>query len=286
MKILKAILTFLLVGMGGLCFAQGNEKPLAIGVSTVLHSAILGEDRVVNVYLPAGYAANDTVKYPVIYVLDGAEDEDFVHIAGIVQFVTQPWIARFPSSIVVGIGGNTRRRDFTFAVKNTDFIEREGFKKAAFSVYGGSEKFMDFIDKELQLFIGKTYRASARKTVIGESFAGLLATELLLKRPHLFDDYIIISPSLWWGEYTLINDAATLLNAHLTRPVNVYLGVPNKAEDEKMHAASVRLAEQLQQHKRVHLVYDYMPDELHSTVIHQAVYNAFKKLYPKTVYGQ
>jgi hypothetical protein len=29
-----------------------------------------------------------------------------------------------------------------------------------------------------------------------------------------------------------------------------------------------------------HIYYDYMPEELHSTVLHQAVYHAFKMFYP------
>ena len=62
-----------------------------IGSADVFHSKILNEDRVVNVYLPEGYRQNDGIEYPVIYVLDGGMEEDFLHIMGIVRFNTQPW---------------------------------------------------------------------------------------------------------------------------------------------------------------------------------------------------
>nr|WP_317040970.1 alpha/beta hydrolase-fold protein [Paenimyroides ummariense] len=259
---------------------------MTIGKSDLLSSKILNENRTLNIYLPENYNANDTINYPVIYILDGGMEEDFLHIAGIVRFNTQDWIGRFPRSIVVGIEGNTRKRDFTFTVSNIDFIEKEGFSKSSFPQCGGSGKYMDFIEKELQPYINKTYKTDAKKTIIGESLAGLITTEILLKRPHLFDDYIIISPSLWWGEQLLLTDAETLLNKNLSKKVNVYLGVPNKEEDIKMYNESEMLQKLLKSQKNINLIFDYMPEELHSTIIHQAVYNAFKKLYPKTAYSK
>ena len=286
MKINKIALLLVTVLLHAFGFAQHQSKPLTIGKSDLLHSKILNEDRVINLYLPEDYNPKDAVKYPVIYILDGGLEEDFLHITGIVRFNTQEWIARFPRSIVVGIQGNTRRRDFTFAVNDTNFIEKEGFKKSSFPAYGGSEKYMDFIEKELQPYIDKTYKTDTKKTVIGESLAGLFTTELLLKRPALFDDYIIISPSLWWGEEALLKEAQGLLNKNLTKKVKVYLGLPNKEEDVKMHHEGEMLYQQLKNNKNINLIFDYLPEELHSTVIHQAVYNAFKKLYPKTAYSK
>lgn len=260
--------------------------PLSIGISEILYSKVLGEDRTVNICLPDHYNPGDTVRYPIVYVLDGGVDEDFLHIAGIVRFSTQPWIDRFPQSIVVGIGGNTRRRDFTFPVENTDFIEKEGFQKANFPSYGGSEKYRAFIKNELIPYMSSNYKSNGKQTLIGESLAGLFSVEILLKQPELFDDYIIISPSLWWGDEFLLENADKLLQHSFKKNINVYLGIPNKEEDVKMYDNSKALSEVIKSNKQIHFVFDYMPDELHSTVIHQAVYNAFKKLYPKTVYSK
>lgn len=265
---------------------QTDSRNLTIGKSAVLHSRILNEDRKINIYLPDDYLENDTIRYPVVYVLDGGMEEDFFHIAGIVRFDTQPWIARFPNSIVVGIEGNTRRRDFTFAVPNIDFLEKEGFQKASFPTYGGSQKYMDFLKDELLPYIDKNYKVNTTRTVIGESLAGLFSTELLLKQPDLFDNYIIISPSLWWGQQELLMSTEKLLNANLRKKVRVYLGVPNKDEDVRMYQAAEALYKIISNKKKINVIFDYMPDELHSTVIHQAVYNAFRKLYPKTAYSK
>lgn len=277
-KILPFLLTMML---STFCFAQTGSKSLIIGRSDKIHSKILGEDRIINIYLPQDYQSSDTTQYPVIYVLDGGIEEDFVHIAGIVRFNTQPWIARFPRSIVVGIEGNVRARDFTFSVANTDFIEKAGFHKSRFPQYGGSEKYIDFIEKELQPYIKENYSAGGRRTIIGESLAGLLAAEILMKRPNLFEDFIIISPSLWWDEQSLLKNAGHLLDINLKTKANVYIGIPNKEEDVKMFDDAEALSQTLKRNKKINVVSDYIPDELHSTVMHQAVYNAFKKLYPK-----
>jgi uncharacterized protein len=78
---------------------------------------------------------------------------------------------------------------------------------------GGSEKFIRFIAEELQPYIKSTYKVS-RSLLIGQSLGGLLASEIVLKKPELFDDYIIISPSLWWDDESLLKQASTLIKAN------------------------------------------------------------------------
>ncbi|HEX8459991.1 MAG TPA: alpha/beta hydrolase-fold protein, partial [Segetibacter sp.] len=93
---------------------NNNPKPFVLGVIDEIQSKELGEKRILNIYLPEGYNAKDTIKYPVIYLLDGSADEDFIHVVGLVQFNSFEWINLVPKSIVVGIATVDRRRDFTF----------------------------------------------------------------------------------------------------------------------------------------------------------------------------
>ncbi|HEX9952860.1 MAG TPA: hypothetical protein VGB53_13890, partial [Rubricoccaceae bacterium] len=62
-----------------------QPSPLAIGDSFTMRSAILGETRRINVYAPYGYAESDSLRLPVLYMPDGGIQEDFLHIAGLVQ---------------------------------------------------------------------------------------------------------------------------------------------------------------------------------------------------------
>src|ERR1700748_1799700 len=82
--------------------------PITLGQSHELTSKVLGEKRILNVYLPEGYNPKDTVHYPVFYLLDGGLDEDFIHVVGLVQFNSFEWIGRVPRSIVVGIANTDR----------------------------------------------------------------------------------------------------------------------------------------------------------------------------------
>lgn len=183
-----------------------SSKSFTIGTIDELQSRELGEKRMVNLYLPIGYDKHDTTKYSVIYLLGGSADEDFIHVSGIVQFYSFPWINRVPKSIVVGIATVDRRRDFTYPTTiQTD--------KERYPTPGPSDRFIKFIEKELQPFIEKRYKTTASKTIIGQSLGGLLATEILVKKPELFNTYILISPSLWWDNGSLLISSPDRLNS-------------------------------------------------------------------------
>jgi len=92
---------------------KSQSKPFILGEILEINSLELAEKRTLNIYLPAGYSRAHSSRYPVIYLLDGSADEDFIHVAGLVQFNNFPWINRLPESIVVGIANTNRKRDFT-----------------------------------------------------------------------------------------------------------------------------------------------------------------------------
>src|SRR4051812_26290183 len=84
-------------------------KPFVLGTVDEIRSKQLSETRTLNIYLPEKYKQADTTHYPVIYLLDGSANEDFIHIVGIVQFLTM--IEAMPNTIVAGIANVDRRRD-------------------------------------------------------------------------------------------------------------------------------------------------------------------------------
>jgi predicted alpha/beta superfamily hydrolase len=256
-----------------------TSKPFVLGTIEEVQSTILAEKRIVNIYLPEGYNPQDTATYPVIYLLDGSADEDFIHVVGLVQFNTFPWINQIPKSIVVGIANVDRRQDFTYPTRIT-----EDLKKSPTS--GQSEKFISFLEKELQPFVEKKYRTNHSRTLIGQSLGGLLATEILFKKPQLFTHYIIISPSLWWDNGSLLETSPALLQKDFSLPVNIYLGVGKEglAPSKTPHVMEVDanlLAEKLKssQSPNVSVYFDYLPEENHATITHQAVFHAFRVLY-------
>ncbi|NNE55790.1 MAG: alpha/beta hydrolase, partial [Flavobacteriales bacterium] len=175
-----------------------ESTPLSIGKSVTIYSEVLEENRSLNIYFPENYSEKVHQSYPVIYLLDGSIDEDFLHIAGLVQFGSFSWINIVPESIVVGISNVDRKRDFTYPSQNA--LDQQEFPSS-----GKSEMFIDFIENELQPFVRSEYRTANSSTLIGQSLGGLLATEILFKRAELFDNYIIVSPSLWWDDERLLD---------------------------------------------------------------------------------
>lgn len=256
---------------------NAQAKPIIWGETRMIHSDILSENRTLNISLPSGYNSKDTTHYPVIYLLDGGLDEDFYHTAGLVQFASMPWINWVPESIIVGIANTNRHRDMTFPTTV------EGDKKLVKSE-GGSEQFIQFIEQELQPYIDKQYRTKAGRTLIGQSLAGLLATEILLKKTSMFNHYVIISPSLWWDNGSILNANTLLSSTYPNTETEVYIGVGKEGlvHSEQPHVMEVDanlLADKIQQlnNKNLHITFDYMPDENHATSSHKALYNAIKK---------
>lgn len=178
-----------------LSFSQ--TSPFIIGNSETFYSEVLKTSRTLNIYFPKGYSSSSD-SFPVVYVLDGSAHEDFVHIAGLVQFDNMYDL--FPKAIVVGIENGNRYHDFTSSTSDSLDI-------AAIPNYGGSDDFISFLKTEVKPFIEKNYKASQEATLIGQSLGGLLATQVLMQEPDLFSNYIIVSPSLWWNKQTLVNSA-------------------------------------------------------------------------------
>lgn len=247
---------------------KNNETDIVIGKTMTIISKVLKEERQLNVYLPANYRIDKSKKYPVIYLLDGSQNEDFIHVTGIVQFGTFSWINLLPESIVVGIGNVDRKRDFTYPSK--DKLDQKEFPTA-----GQSANFIAFLEKELQPFINEKYRTTKIKTLIGQSLGGLLATEILFKKPNLFDNYIIVSPSLWWDEERLLDVKMKDYQANKT----IYVAVGN--EGEVMERTAKELFNKLKQQQQSNstLFFEFLENKTHGDALHLAVYNAFEKIF-------
>lgn len=245
-------------------FAQ--DKDFVLGKITTLHSTELNEDRTLNIYLPEGYDAKES--YPVIYLLDGSANEDFIHIAGLVQFSNFEWVKLLPKSILIGISNIDRKRDFTYPTT----VEAD---KKDYPTTGSSSKFIAFIEKELQPFIEKKYKTTESKTIIGQSLGGLLATEILYKKPTLFSQYIIISPSLWWDKESLFKENAAFLDPNFKQKTKIFIGVGK--EGNVMENDAKQLFKVVSGEKSVLKAdFKFFDNRNHATILHNAVYAAFE----------
>ena len=268
------LLKFLVVVLGtNLMLAQDNldsnkSSPLIIGEKVVLFSDVLNEERILNIYLPQSYATDSLRNYPIIYLLDGSMDEDFIHISGLVQFGSFSWINMLPESIVVGIANEDRKRDFTYPTENSQDLND-------FPTTGHSSEFIQFLGKELQPYIEKNYRNTSEKTIIGQSLGGLLATEILHTEPSLFNNYIIVSPSLWWDDESLLQ----LDLSDISKVNAIYIGVGKEGPIMERVAKELEVKLRASIGGDKNLYFNFFPDQDHGDALHLAVYDAFTKIF-------
>ncbi|WP_420574183.1 alpha/beta hydrolase [Kordia sp.] len=247
-----------------------QKQAITIGESVTFQSSILNEKRTLNIYLPESYSKETTKKYPVIYLLDGSMDEDFIHIAGLVQFGSFSWINMVPESIVVGISNVDRKRDFTYPTNNKK-------DKEDFPTTGGSAKFILALEKEVQPLIAKNYRITNTKTLIGQSLGGLVATEILFKKPQLFDNYIIVSPSLWWDDESLLKATP----AAFQQKKSIFIAVGKEGPIMERVAKELYYKLNIEGEKNYTLNFKFLEAQDHGDTLHLATYHAFEAIFKK-----
>jgi predicted alpha/beta superfamily hydrolase len=176
------------------------------------------ENYVIQVGLPDGYARSGR-SYPVLYVLDG--DKSFGMTKGISDWLT--FTNEIRNIVVVGIsyGKGTgswwekRTRDFT------------QYKDTAYYYYpnaGGADNFLSFIKNELFPVINKNYRTIPdSNAIVGLSFGALLGTYVLFTQPDMFKSYIIISPSLFFNNNSILMAEAEYFRKHKQLNKTVYM---------------------------------------------------------------
>ncbi|MEN4761558.1 alpha/beta hydrolase-fold protein [Chryseobacterium sp. C39-AII1] len=269
---IKKLLIFcsILFTFQSVVFAQtGNVKPLTIGEIRTIKSKVLNEDRILNIYLPQNF--DKTKSYPIIYLLDGSMNEDFIHVTGLVQFFNQMY--SMPETIVVGIANVDRKRDFTF---HTDLKDLQ----KDYPTTGHSDKFINFLEKELKPYIESQFKTTD-KYIFGQSLGGLLATEILLKKPEMFNNYFIISPSLWWDDESLLKQAPQLLTKIPDSKKFIYVSV-GKGEHPVMVKDAEDLFDVLKKANKKNWTLDYkmMETDNHATILHRSLYEGLVKLFP------
>lgn len=253
--------------------SAGRSTPLAIGETFTIGSAVLGETRRINVYLPPGYADTPLARLPVLYMPDGGIAEDFLHVAGLVQVSVGNGTMR--PFILVGIENTQRRRDLTGPTE----IAKD---RTIAPVVGGSAAFRRFIRTELMPQIGARYRTSGETGIVGESLAGLFVVETYFLEPDLFDTYIAFDPSLWWNDGELVKRAAERLGAGRNRGRVIHLASSGEPE---LAGLARRLAGVLEAHAGAGISWHYEPmaGETHATIYHPAALLAFRRVFrPKS----
>lgn len=186
-------------------FLIPGEKSALYGVTDMPHGTLqkvwyssptLGIDRLMYVYLPAGYSGSKE-KYPVFYLLHGGGgDEDAWTTLGRAPQILDNLIAsgKAKPMIVVMTNGNPGDAAAPFAgpVKKAKADQANPASM-------GSGKFEESLVKDVIPFIEKNYRVIANKdnrAVAGLSMGGIQTITLANTAPEVFSYYCVMSMGL------------------------------------------------------------------------------------------
>lgn len=260
---IKPWLATMLVWLAVPAPAQVLSQPVTIGNSHKLVSTALGEERVINVILPATYGKEPAKRYPVVYLIDGGVDQDLLHVSGVIQLGAG--LGRSSEAIIVGVETRDRRKELAGPTRDPELLKE-------FPTAGSSAAFRGFLRDEVMPLVQRTYRSNGQDMVIGESLAALFIIETYLVEPQLFDAYAAIDPSLWWDGEALSQAAAGKIGAvQERRPLYLAMAREQAAKPTAMNRLVAALRGKVQG-----WCLSARPDLTHATIYQQIIPQALQ----------
>lgn len=264
-------------------FGKAQDK-LIIGEKQTVFSKVLNENREIWVHLPKTY--NDTAinpaKYPVIYLLDG--EINFEYYTGLTDFIARTPYADIPECIVVGIKNTERTRDLTPTKSQKKSPVNPTL--TLFADSGGSENFVKFMQEELKPFISKNYRTQEYSVLVGHSFGGLFAINILFTHPEYFNAYVANDPSLWWDNEVTLSRMQAYLEKNKKFPMDktLYVSQADNEEQQKnwnsdMTQANEKFKSIVEKNGSLNYKHRFFEGETHGTVSYPGNYEALKFIF-------
>ncbi len=231
--------------------------------SQTFQSKALGEKREIYIRTPIHY--DETVGYPVVYVLDG--EWNFELVAAHLDYMNDNGV--MPPVIVTGIRNVNRNRDY--------------LPRADANYYNSGEAgaFLDFVEEDWIRLVEDAYPASGKRILVGHSFGGVFALFSFFEEPTLFDAAISASASAWIADEALFDMAHTRFDKGVPDGRFVYMasgefdGGPTRPSGEALAAIFKTDAPE-----NLDWVFEIIPGADHFKAFTGALNNGFNQLFP------
>jgi uncharacterized protein len=241
------------------------------------------------VSLPESYNENDTIRYPVLYLLDG---NPFFSLLQSMQhfFVTGE---EMPEMIVVGIGYPVknvlesmpyRTRDYT-PTRDTAFetMINSDLKLPVPTKSGEADAFLKTLKQDIFPLIEKRYKTRRGRGFAGHSFGALFGAYVLFHEPGVFNKYLLSSISMPWDKDEMLQEEQQfykLGNRNLTARVFISVG---SREENGMQPLMHQLVASMRTHayKGLELKAVVLKDETHTSAVTTAFNQGLRDLYCK-----
>ena len=186
-------------------WAQKGQKTRQLPPNVRFHPAFksqfLPKSRQIFVYLPPDYQSNEAKRYPVLYLLDGANSFVIWEVDETARVLIEA--QHIEPLIIVGVehGGTWDDR--------TDEYTPTRFKNKG----GKGDDTGRMLVEELKPFIDREYRTlpeAAHTGLGGASLGGIMALHLGLRHPNTFGKLAVMSPSVWWDNGVILRSVKSL----------------------------------------------------------------------------
>lgn len=212
--------------------------------------------------------------YPIIYVLDGNAYFQLFQDIVRMQSVRAGHTGVNPA-IIVGIGypgeqdfaTEYRVYDYTPPSSSVTLPPKPDGKPWPKS--GGANHFIQFIEEELKPHIESTFLIDRKKqTLFGHSLGGLFTLFAMFTKPNVFQNYIAISPSIWWNDSCILLEEQKWKSEELLEDVRLFLGV-GSLEKPHMVSEAQDMYKRFAQMNKQNFYVDYMKaeGENHASVV-------------------
>ncbi|MEK4425207.1 alpha/beta hydrolase [Solibacillus sp. FSL K6-1523] len=215
--------------------------------------------------------------YPVLYVLDGnAYGGLFENIVTLQSRRTEK--TGVPLSVIVSIGyekeevfNSLRVYDFTPQSEVVNLPEHPSGKP--WPISGGAENFLEIL-KEVKEIVRQLIKVDEEKQLIfGHSLGGLFLVHMLVRETKLFSHYFICSPSLWWNQEQVLQEALQIP----TLECRIFIAVERESK-HKMYENACSLFRHLEALRLQSVKFHAPPDENHMSIVPTSISQALRFL--------
>ena len=117
------------------------------------------------------------------------------------------------------------------------------------------------------------------RVLIGHSLSGIFALNAFLTRPEIFNSYVVINPSHWWGKDTLVAETRTFLKDHVKLRAFIYETIGD--EGPRMVTPSLQLKNITEGTKPEGLEWKIrlMESENHGSIVLKSIYEGLEFIF-------
>lgn len=214
----------------------GQPWPLRNTEAFEYYSRAVGDTMAIGVWSPKGLRATASLgenpSLDVVYVLDGSFMLNIAAPICMLQY-GDGINPGFTPVLLVGVDYpvgqiNARSRDYTMA-DSVPSPMREQLSASPQTTPGGADKFLAFLEGELDPFIRSKYNTTKRPAgILGGSFGGTFTFYAFLKQSKLFDRYWLGSPGILTTTTDHVAKFETLLKGKLAHPTKMFLSIGSR----------------------------------------------------------